>query len=125
MPHGAWVNGILHEYDYGRKLVKVTEKVTHIIIFDSWFDSKTLDEAVMDIGSDINGMVKTNKEVLCKYIIKNNTKYFSGGSYFMLKRNSTMTGNRPLIGIVYNYNYRKVLYFIDIDDEVITKSGNN
>ena len=34
--------------------------------FGSWFASKRSDEAVMDVGYGVIGMIKTNTKVFCK-----------------------------------------------------------
>ena len=67
-------------------------------------------------------MVKTNRKGVYRYNIEKLTKDWKGGSYFVLKRKSTMAGERPLIDIGYKYNYHKVLYFISIEDAGITKA---
>ena len=36
------------------------------LIFDSWCYSKRPEEAAMDVGADIIGMVKTNTKGFCK-----------------------------------------------------------
>ena len=49
-------------------------------LFGSFFPSKRSAEAVMDVGADMIGMVKTNTKGLCKETIENLTKDWMGGS---------------------------------------------
>ena len=56
----------------GQRYVKGDMK--DFFLFDSWFDSKMLSEAAMDVGTDMIGMVKTNTKLFCKDIIENLTK---------------------------------------------------
>ena len=48
--------------------------------FESLFAPKRYAEDVMDVGSDMIGVVKTNKYVFCKDTIENMTKDWTGGS---------------------------------------------
>ena len=67
---------------------------------------------MMDVGADMIGMVKTKTKRFCKETIDNMKKYWTGGSYLVLKRKYVLPGDRSLIAIGYEYNVRKVLYFI-------------
>ena len=58
-----------------------------------------LEEASMDVSSNMVGMVKTNAKVLCKETIENPKKNFPGGSYLVLKINSTANKDRMIIAI--------------------------
>ena len=40
-------------------------------IFDIWFSSKKLEDSVIDVGTDMICMVKTNKKGFCKGTIDN------------------------------------------------------
>ena len=91
--------------------------------FHSWFASKRPDEAAMDVGADIIGMVKTNKKGFCMDTIEKITKYLPIGSYFVLKRMSIVPRYRPLLDIGYKNNSQKVLYFILTDDVWSANSG--
>ena len=51
-------------------------------------------------------------------------KYFSRGSYLVLKCTTIDPGDRPLIAIVYKYKYRKVLGFISIEGSGSTEIGD-
>ena len=84
--------------------------------FDSWFASKKAAEDVMEIGTELIGMVKTNTKGLCKETIEKLTKYWPGVSYLVLRSNRMVPGDRPLISIRYKYNAQKVLYFIVTDN---------
>ena len=68
-------------------------------LFYSWFYFKETAEAAMDVGVDRVGMVKTNTKGFCKETIGNPKKDWPGGSHLVLKRKSTVTGDRPLIAI--------------------------
>ena len=59
---------------------------------------------------------------MCKNIINNLTKDWSGGSYLRLNKNSKVSGYRPLISIGYKYNACRVLYFITTADAGSTNS---
>ena len=76
----------------------------------------------MGYGSDNIGMFKINTKIFWKDTIENLTKYWPGGYYLMLNRNSTVTGYIPLIIIVYKYDYLRVLYLISTEDTGIKKS---
>ena len=91
-------------------------------IFDSWFSSKKLSEAVMDVVTEMIGIVKTNKKVFCKDTINNITKYWPGGSYLVLRSKPMLPRGRPLIAIVYKYNTRTVLSFIVTENSDSTNS---
>ena len=47
-------------------------------LFDSQFSSKRSEEAVMVVGADMIGMVRTNTKLFCKDTIYNMTKYWTG-----------------------------------------------
>ena len=48
-------------------------------MFHSWFSSNRQDEADMDVGEDMIGMVKTNKTLSYKDTIENLTNNWPGG----------------------------------------------
>ena len=47
----------------GQKSIKGGTK--DCFLFDIWFASKKAKEAVMEVGAELIGMVKTNTKVLC------------------------------------------------------------
>ena len=49
-------------------------------LLNSWFESKSYAEALMDVGYEIIGMVKTNTNYFCKGSIKNMKKDLLGDS---------------------------------------------
>ena len=51
-------------------------------------------------------------------------KYWSGGSYLVLKITPRFPGERPLLAIGYKYNYRKVLGFIATERDGSTEPGD-
>ena len=51
----------------GQKYQKGAMK--YCFIFDSWFSSKKVAEAAIEVGSELVGMVKTNNKVLFKETI--------------------------------------------------------
>ena len=71
-----------------------------------------MEEADMDVGEEIIGMVKTNTKGLWKDNVENMTKNWPGGSYLVLKRNIMVTGDRLIIYIGYKKNTGKVLYLV-------------
>ena len=48
----------------GQKYIK--EEMKDCFIFESWFSSKKLAEAVTEVGSELIGMVKKNIKGLCR-----------------------------------------------------------
>ena len=64
-------------------------------LVDSWFSSKKVSEAVMEVGSKLICMVKTNTKGFCKENIDNLTKELSGGSYLVLRSKPMIPGGRP------------------------------
>ena len=94
-----------------------------MFIFNSWFASKRSAESATDVGADIIDMVKTNTKVFCKDTMNKLTNYWPGGSYLLLKRNSTVPGYRGLLAVGYKYNYRKFLYFVTTELAGITKAA--
>ena len=91
-------------------------------LFDSWFASKKLAEAAMEVGAELIGMVKKNTKVLFKEIIENLTNDWPGSSYFVLRSKPMVPRDRPLIAIGYKYNARKVTCFIVTDNAGITNT---
>ena len=79
----------------------------------------------MDIGVDLNGMVKTNTKGLCKEIIDNITKYWPGSFYLLLRSKPMVPGGRTIIDIGYKYNVREIISFIVTVNLVSTKAGLN
>ena len=66
-------------------------------IFGSWFESKSLSDDVIDVGSEMFGMVKTNTNGFCKYTIEKLTNYWPVGYYLVLKINSVVPRYRQII----------------------------
>ena len=91
--------------------------------FYSWFAYKKAEEAVMEVGAELIGMVKTNTKGLCKETIDNLTNYWPGGSYLVLSSKPMVPGYRPLIAIGYKYNAWKVLSFIVTDNVGSANTG--
>ena len=98
----------------GRKYRKGATKDCFIV--DSWFPSKKLAEAAMEVGDELIGIVKTNTKGFCKETIENITKDWPGSSYLMLRSKPMVPVGRPLLAIGYKYNTWKVLYFIVTDN---------
>ena len=109
----ACCNGILYkENDGSNKGDRSEGRKRGYNFFHSCFSPKNSTESVMDVGTDIIDMVKTNKKGLCKDTIENLTKDWPGGSYLVLRRKSMLTWDRALIVIGYNYYAQKVLSLI-------------
>ena len=66
----------------------------------------------MGVGADMIGILKANTKGFFKGDLEKTTKDFTGVSHLVLKKNSTMPGDMPLIYIGYTYNVRKALSFI-------------
>ena len=94
-----------------------------IFIFDSWFYSNKLAESVMEVGTDLVGMVKTNTKGNCKETVEKLSKYWSGGYYLVLKSRHMVPGGRPLISFGYRHNTQKVLFFIVTQNTGSANSG--
>ena len=77
----------------------------------------------MEVGSDIIGVVKTNTKGFYRDTIQNLTNDWTVGSCLLLKSKPMVSGVRPLISIVYNYNAQKVLSFVDTENTGITNAG--
>ena len=71
-------------------------------LFDSWFASKKAEEAAMEMGSELIGMVKTNTKGLCKETLEKLPEDWPGDSYLVLRSKPMVPGGRPLIAIAYN-----------------------
>ena len=65
-------------------------------MFHSWFSSNRQDEADMDVGEDMIGMVKNNTKLLYKYTIQKLTKDQIGDYYLVLKKNSMLPRYRMI-----------------------------
>ena len=80
-------------------------------IFDSWFSSKKAVEAATEFGAKLIGVVKKNTKGFFRNNIEKLTKYWTGGSYLVLRSKPMVPGGRPHISIGYNYNAQKVISF--------------
>ena len=121
MKHSKYHQEIGATADFTKRMVKATKGIGHksrkgttedCFIFEIWFSSKKSAEDVMDAGVKIIGMVKTNIKGLCKHTIDNLARDWMGGFPLVLRIKPILPGVRPLISIGYNYNVRKVIYFI-------------
>ena len=56
-----------------------------LFTFHSWFSSKKSEEAAMEVGSNLIGIFKTNTKVFYKDTTENLTKYWTRGSYLVLR----------------------------------------
>ena len=72
-------------------------------------------------GLDYCGPVKTSHKGFCLSTLEKLMEYWPGGSYIIIKINTRVTGDRPLMALVYKYNYRKVIGFIATEGSVITE----
>ena len=63
-------------------------------------------------GVDYYGPVKTSHKDFCLNTLEKLMKYWSGGSYLVMKSTLIFPGERPILAIGYKYNSRKVLGFI-------------
>ena len=78
-------------------------------LFDSWLSSNNLAEYSMEVGGDLNGMVKTNTTGLYKETIENLTKDWRLGYYLVLSSKHVLPGGRPIIDIGYKYNAQEFI----------------
>ena len=92
-------------------------------IFDSWLSSKKTIEFVMEFYAGFIGMVNTNTKGLFKETIEKITRYWTGGSYLMLRSKPMVPGGRPLVAIGLKYNTRKVLSIIVTDNTRSPQAG--
>ena len=99
--------------EIGQRDVKGSNK--GCFIFDSWFSSSKLEEAVMVVGLEIIGMAKTRTKLLFRDTIENHINNWPGGSYLLLRIKPMVPGYRLLISISCKYNVQKILSFIVID----------
>ena len=68
--------------------------------------------------------MKTSHKGFCLATLENLMKYWPGGSYLVLKINIRAPGDRPLMAIGYDYNYRRVLGFIATEGAESTEPGD-
>ena len=94
----------------------IEKGLRRIVYIYMWFSSKKSAEAAMEVGAESIFMVNTNTKVFCKETIDNLTKDWSGGYYVVLSSKPMVPGGRPRIAIRYEYNTRKVLYYIVTDN---------
>ena len=94
----------------------IKEGTKDCFLFDSWFASKKASKAVMEVGSEWIGMLKTNIKGFFKDNIEKLTKDWPGGSHLVLRSKPMVPGERPLTTVGYKYNLRKVLYLIVTDN---------
>ena len=97
------------------------------ILFGRWLSSKKLAEAAMEFVADLIDIVKidivkTNTEVFCKETTEQLKKYWTGGSYLILKIKPMVPRFRSIIDIGCKYNVRKVLSFLVTDNTGITQA---
>ena len=81
----------------GQKSIKGGTK--DFLLFDSWFAPKKAAEAVMGVGAELIGMLKTNTKVFRREIIEKLTKDWPGGYYLVLRSKPMVPGDRTLIAI--------------------------
>ena len=91
---------------------------------DSWFSSVKTDEEMAAAGVDYCRPVKTSHKGFCLATLEKLVKYWPGGSYFVMKITPRFSGERPLLAIGYNYNYRKVLGFVATEGAGSTEPGD-
>ena len=60
---------------------------------------KKAEEAAMELGAELIGMVKTNTKGFCKETIEKLTKDWPGGYYLMLRIKPMVPGDRLIIAI--------------------------
>ena len=105
----------------GQKSIKGGTK--DCFLFDSWLASKNSEEAVMEVGAKLIGMVKTNTQVFYKETIEKITKDWPVGSYLLSRSKPMIPGDRPIIYISYKYNVQKFLSFIVTDNSGSINTG--
>ena len=66
----------------------------------------------MDVGLEMVVMVKTNTIEFFKETIDKFTKYWTGGSYLVLRSKPMVPRGRLIIAIGYKYNMWKVVSFV-------------
>ena len=78
----------------------------------------------MSAGVEYCRPVKTIHKGLCIAMLEKLMKDWPGGSYLVMKSTPRVPGEGPLLVIGYNYNYIKVLGFIDIEGSESTEPGD-
>ena len=81
----------------------------YCFMLNSCFLSKKAAEEGVYIGDDFIIMVKTNTNRFCKAMVEGSVKDWPDGSYMVLRRNTMVPGEMPLMYIGYKYNSQKVL----------------
>ena len=105
-----------------RECVQLTSNETYFV--DIWFRGVKTAERVMAEGVDYYGPEKTIHKGFCLAILEKLMKYWPGGSYHVINSTTRVPGGRPLMAIVYKYNYRKVLGFIYTEGAGSTEPGD-
>ena len=77
----------------------------------------------MEVGSNLIGIFKTNTKVFYKDTTENLTKYWTRGSYLVLRAKPVVPIGRLLIAIGYKYNAQMDLSLIVTDNTGITQAG--
>ena len=95
------------------------EKVAtnNCFIFESWFYLKRSDDYGVGVGDDFIGFLKTNTKGFCKENMKNLTMGWPGGFYMVLKINTMVTGDTPIIAIGTYITFGRLslyLYIVDM-----------
>ena len=73
---------------------------------------------------DYCGPVKTIRKGFCLNTLEKSMKYWTGGSYLVMKSNPRFPGGRPLLSIGYKYISRKFLGFIATERSGSTEPGD-
>ena len=64
------------------------------------------------VGSDTNGIIKTDRKIFCRDTIEKFAKDSLEGSYIVFRSNPILSRGRPKISTGYMYKNQKVLSYI-------------
>ena len=92
---------------------------------DIWFSVVKTSKEAMAEGVDYCGPEKTSHKGFCLDTLENLMKYWPVGSYLVMESTTRFPGCRQLMTIGYNYNSRKVLWFIDTEGAGSTEPGDH
>ena len=109
-------------------IVKATEgcgklSSNETLFSNSWFSGVKKTGGVMDEGVYYCGLAKTSQKLFCLDTLEKSTKEWPGGSHLVMKSTSRVTGDRPLMAIIYKYIDKKILGYIDMEGARSTIPG--
>ena len=88
--------------------------------YDSWFRVVKKAEDANIEGVGYCGTLKTSNKIFCLATLKIIMNGWLGGSHHIVKSDTIVPGDKPLMDIRYKYISQKILGFIDMERGLIT-----